>query len=66
MRRHVERHERPLDRRAPLSGERGQVLLEALVLAVFLAGFFGLMIAFTEDTRGRLQKSHWSRKESTR
>ena len=53
-----------VESRSSLKNRRGQVLLETLVIAVFLAGFFTLLLAFTGEQERSYQKTTWSRKGS--
>lgn len=45
--------------RAPLN-QRGQILLETLLMAVFLAGFFSMLLAFTGQEHKRYDGATWS------
>ena len=51
-----------MDAGPSLKEPRGQVLLETLVMAMFLAGFFALLLAFTDENRQGLNRAQWSQR----
>lgn len=66
MRGHAFGSSRTMDSGNPLINRKGQVFTEVLLMTIFLAGFFALLLSFAGETHGRLEKNRWSQKGHTR